>query len=264
MEEKLTALLLGDIVGQSGCRALFIHLKNLIKKYNADVVVVNGENAADGFGITPEIADQIFTNGVSVITSGNHIWQKREIIGKLELDNRILRPANYPAGVPGSGYCVIDVKDWKVAVVNLLGRVRLSDVDCPFRQSKKIVKQVKNDTSVVLIDFHAESPEEKEALAYYVDGDVSAVVGTHTHVQTADERILSKGTAYITDLGMIGPHNSIIGFKNDVALRRSLTQLPIKMEVEETAASLCGVAVEISPKSGKALSIKRIRLDSDY
>lgn len=264
MESKITALLLGDIIGNSGCRALFVHLKELIKQHNVDLVVANGENAAEGFGITPELADQIFTQGVDVITSGNHIWQKREIIQKLEDDQRLLRPANYPQEVPGKGVCKLQIRETNVAVINLQGRVRLSDVECPFKISKRLVKQLRNDTQIIIIDFHAESPEEKEALAYYLDGSVSALVGTHTHVPTADERILPGGTGYMTDLGMIGPGSSVIGFKKETAIQRSLTQMPLKMEVDEKPALVSGVLVDLSPENGKALSIERVMFESDY
>jgi hypothetical protein len=264
MTKTITALLLGDIIGTSGSRALFIHLKDLIKKYKADIVVANGENASEGFGITPDLADQCFTHGVDVITTGNHIWQRREILSKMGETDRILRPENYPAGAPGKGHCLVPVKEWTVGVLNLQGRVRLSNVDCPFKTGKSIVKRLRNDTPIIIIDFHAESAEEKEALGYYLQGEVSAVVGTHTHVQTADERILSKGTAYMTDLGMIGPSASIIGFNPEVALQRVLTQLPIKMEVEESPARINGAAVVIDAETGRAVSIERIDLQSNY
>ncbi len=262
MTERLRALVLGDIFGQPGCRALYIGLKPLVKKYNADLVVVNGENAADGYGITPEIASQLFAGGVHVITTGNHIWQKREIIPVLNSNDRILRPANYPHCKIGKGHTVLEVKGRKVAVVNLQGRLHLPDIDCPFTIGRDLVRRLRDSTRIIIVDFHAEAPEEKEALAFYLDGFVSLVIGTHTHVQTADERILAGGTAYITDIGMTGPTGSVIGVDSETAVRRSMTQMPLKMAPAESPAVINGVFVEIDVESGKAVSITRVREQS--
>ena len=258
MVKEFTALFLGDVVGQPGCRALFIGLKDLIKKYRADVVVVNGENAADGFGITPEIANTFFSLGVNVITSGNHIWQQREILPLMETRNDILRPANYPSKVPGKGHTVISCRGIPVGVINLQGREHLPSINCPFQTAKDILRKIKGEAKVVLVDFHAEAVEEKEALALYLDGQVSAVLGTHTHIQTADERILPKGTAYITDAGMTGPSGSVIGSESQLAIQRSLTQMPLKMEISDNLPVISGVAVRIDPETGRAVSIERI------
>ena len=257
--KDISVLVLGDVVGQPGCRALFFKLPGLIKKYKTDMVIVNGENASDGFGIFPEEAEKFFSRGTDVITTGNHIWQKREIYPLLENDNtRIIRPANYPPGVPGRGDVTINVKGVDVTVLNLLGRVRMGmPVDCPFRKANDYLKKNKKN-KIVIIDFHAEDTLEKEALAWYLDGKVSAVVGTHTHIQSADERILPKGTAYITDIGMTGPEDSVIGTKPDISIRRSLTQLPLKMEVAENESVIKGVLLRINRESGKAISIERI------
>jgi calcineurin-like phosphoesterase len=238
MTERLKALILGDVVGQPGCRALFVGLSALVKKTGADLVVVNGENAADGFGMTPEIAERFHKSGVHVITSGNHIWQRREILPSLETDDRLLRPENYPQGVPGKGSCLLTVREIPV------------------------LKQYRSKTRVILVDFHAESVEEKEALALYLDGDVTAVVGTHTHVQTADERILPRGTGYITDIGMIGPTNSVIGMKRETAIARCLSQMPLKMEVQDSPAQIMGVLLTIDASTGKTTHIERIREES--
>lgn len=254
----MSALVLGDIVGQPGCRALFIGLKPLVKRFNADLVVVNGENAADGLGITPEITDQLLQDGVHVITSGNHVWQKREIYPVLNANERIIRPANYPHCKVGRGHTVVDIKGTNVAVVNLQGRMRMSDIDCPFTVGKELVRRLKDTAKTIIVDFHAEVPEEKEALAYWLDGMVTAVVGTHTHVQTADERILPGGTAYITDLGMIGPQMSVIGVEPDIAIRRSMTQMPLKMPIADSPAEIRGVSVKIDVETGKAVSIERV------
>lgn len=264
MSSIMSALVLGDIVGQPGCRALFIGLKPLVKRYNADLVIVNGENAADGLGITPQIADQLLSDGVHVITSGNHVWQKREILPVLDRNERILRPANYPHCKVGRGFTVVEIKGTNVAVVNLQGRVRMSDIDCPFTVGKDIVRKLRDTNKIIIVDFHAEVPEEKEALAYWLDGMVTAVVGTHTHVQTADERLLPAGTAYITDLGMIGPQMSVIGVEPDVAIRRSQTQMPLKMPIADSPAEIHGVALKIDSETGKAISIERISEQSRF
>ncbi len=258
MADKLRALILGDVVGQPGCRALFVGLAGLVRKYDADLVVVNGENAADGFGMTPEIAERFFKSGVHVITSGNHIWQRKEILPTLQANDRLLRPENYPAGVPGKGHCMLSVRDIPVLVVNLEGRVNLSPLRCPFAVGKSLVKQFRSKTRIVIVDFHAESVEEKEALGIYLDGEVSAVVGTHTHVQTADERILPRGTAYISDIGMIGPEGSVIGMRRETAVMRSLSQMPLKMEVQNSPAEVMGVFIEIEA-DGKAARIERVQ-----
>lgn len=251
-------LLLGDVVGSPGCRALFLHLPTLAKKTRADLVIANGENAADGLGLTPEIAGSLFKSGVEIITSGNHIWQHREIIPLLETDGRILRPENYPAGVPGKGHAVLAKREHGVAVVNLQGLLHMSNIRCPFAVGAELARKLRQRARIIIVDFHAESPEEKEALALHLDSQVSAVLGTHTHVQTADERILSGGTAFIGDVGMTGPREGVIGMKRDICLRRSLTQIPIKMEVDLSEAAINGVLLEIRPEDGRALSIQRV------
>ncbi|HUX14050.1 MAG TPA: TIGR00282 family metallophosphoesterase [Spirochaetia bacterium] len=262
MAKVFRALILGDVVGQSGCRAILLGLPGLIKKLSADVVVVNGENAVEGFGITPDVAAQIFKAGAHVITTGNHVWQKNEILAYLDTQEHILRPANYPAGVAGHGSCVVEVHGVKVGVMNLQGRVRMWSIDCPFRKAKEIVRKLRQDTKIMIVDFHAEATEEKEALGLYLDGDVTVVVGTHTHTQTADERILPNGTAYITDLGMSGPKSSVIGFDPVIGVQRALSQMPLKNEVSDNPALLQGIFVEIDPDSGKAVSVTRIREES--
>lgn len=258
MAETIKALLLGDIIGQPGCRAVFIGLKKLIKDYKADVVMVNAENAADGFGITPENVQMIMSSGADVITTGNHVWQKKEIYPLLDSKEELLRPANYPSKAPGHGSCLIEVKGHKVAFINLQGRVDMGNLDCPFASAKEELKKLKNETNIIIIDFHAENIEEKEALALYLDGKVTSVTGTHTHIQTGDERILSRGTAYISDIGMTGPMESVIGSKNETAIKRQQTQLPVKMEIEDDLpATINGIILTIDALSGKALSIER-------
>jgi len=234
-------------------------LQGLIRETRADFVIANGENATEGLGITPEAAEGLFKSGVDVITSGNHIWQRKEIIPMLERDNRILRPENYPSGVPGGGLSLITKKQVPIAVINLQGRVNMYSIRCPFKVGEGLVRQLGKKTKIIVVDFHAELPEEKEALALHLDGKISALVGTHTHVQTADEKILPGGTAYITDVGMSGPVDGVIGMKRDISIKRSLMQIPYKMEVEESAAVVMGVLLTVAVGSGKALSIERIR-----
>jgi metallophosphoesterase (TIGR00282 family) len=246
------------VVGPPGTRALFVGLPALAKQTRADLVVANGENAADGLGLTPEIAGSLFQCGVDVITSGNHIWQRREILPLLDSDGRILRPENYPPGVPGKGHLLLNRRETPVAVVNLQGLQHLPSIRCPFSVGSELVRKLRSRTKVIIVDFHAESQEEKEALALHLDGQVSAVLGTHTHVQTADERVLPGGCAYIGDTGMTGPREGVIGMKREVSIRRSLTQIPIKMEVDASEPLIMGALVEIDAAGGKALSIRRI------
>ncbi len=262
MSEFINVLILGDVYGQPGFRAVFIGLKNLIKEKKADFVIVNGENAVDGFGLTPPIAGQMISVGVDVITTGNHIWQHKEIYPLLESDDPVLRPANYPASAPGKGYTVIEKKGVRIGVINLQGRMSMVPIDCPFQIAMNLVKKLKSKTDMIIIDFHAESSEEKEALALYLDGKVSLIVGTHTHIQTADERILENGTGYLTDLGMCGPDLSVIGSNADISVRRFLTQLPLKIEVADTPAVISGIVAKIEVKSGKTLRIERFQKES--
>ena len=256
--DPLRVLLIGDVVGPSGTRALFMNLARLRKRSRCDLVIANVENSAAGFGLTLAQADEYAGYGIDVMTTGNHIWQQREIWPRLDSDDRLLRPHNYPPSVPGKGACIVAVGDVKVAVLNLEGRVGMSHLDCPFRVARAEVARLRKETPLVVVDMHAESVEEKEALALYLDGSVSAVVGTHTHVQTADERILPGGTAYLTDLGMTGPRDSVIGMQADVVLRRSLSQMPLRMEVDEGPADICGALLTVDRGSGKAMALERI------
>jgi len=255
----LRALILGDIVGAPGCRAVFSGLGGLISRTRADIVIANGENAAEGRGIRPQDVSALFGAGVQIITSGNHIWQKREILPLLESEDRLLRPENYPAGVAGKGHCVLSVKGVPVAVLNLQGREQLPSIRCPFRVGRESVARLAQQGAVILVDFHAEAPDEKESLAYHLDGRCALVFGTHTHVQTADERILSGGTGFITDIGMTGPAESIIGMSIETGIRRGQTQMPLRLVVEDRAAQVCGILVELDTDRRVATSITRIR-----
>ncbi len=255
-------LILGDVIGQPGIRAVVSALKGLVRDHRADVVIVNGENADEGFGISPAIADQLFKAGADVITTGNHVWHHDDIGDLLNGNPRVLRPDNYPGGAPGSGLYIHEGRGGRVAVINLQGRDRMPAIDCPFRRARDILKRIKGQADAVVVDFHAESTEEKEAFAHYLDGDVTVVYGTHTHVQTADERILPGGTAAITDIGACGPDQSVIGFDPAISVRRVITQLPLRNEVAANAATLHGLVVTTGEPAPRAASVERIQFRS--
>ena len=253
-------LFIGDVVGRPGRAAIRIILPELIEQYKPHLIIANGENLAGGLGITPETADELFSSGVDILTTGNHVWDKKEILGYIDLDDRILRPANYPPSAPGRGYTIVRTSDdIPVAVVNLSGRVFMDPLDDPFAKVKSIVQEVRRETKIILLDFHAEATSEKMAMGWYLDGQVSAVVGTHTHVQTADERILLQHTAYITDVGMTGPIISVIGTEKELVLRKFLTQMPVRFEVAKGDVEVCAVIIDISSVTGEALSIQRLQ-----
>jgi len=255
----LKILFLGDVVGKAGRVMVQKCLDRLVDRHSVDLVVVNGENAAGGFGLTVEVAQDLYSYGVDVITSGNHIWDKREVYSYLDRQDKLLRPANYPPDLPGRGFGIFSTPaDIKVAVINLEGRIFMNPLDCPFRAADAILERIKGQANIVLVDFHAEATSEKAALANYLDGRVSAVVGTHTHVQTADERILPGGTAFLTDAGMTGSQDAVIGIRKELAIEKFLTQLPVRFEVAKNDPVLCGVLFEVCEKTGKALTVKRI------
>ena len=253
-------LFIGDIVGEPGRRVIRELLPGIKKANDIEFVVGNGENVAGGSGITPSLADELFDSGLDVITSGDHIWKRREIIDRIDLDRRILRPANYPSGAPGFGSTVVkSASGTEVGVINLQGRVFMQAIECPFRVAKEEVDKIKNKARVVIVDIHAEATSEKIALGWYLDGLVSAVIGTHTHVQTADEKVLPQGTAFLSDAGMTGGLDGVIGRKKEQILARFITQLPAKFEVSDGDIQLHGAVIDIDDKTGKANSIKRIQ-----
>lgn len=260
--KEVRILFIGDMIGVPGMRAFISLLPALRKDHPHDVLVVNAENAAEGLGLTPELAQQLFNAGVNVITTGNHIWHHREILPHLDQMPNLLRPANYPSGNPGKGACLVEVKGVQVGIVNLQGRIRMWDIDCPLRKGREVVRKLRHDTKVILVDMHADAPAEKEALAWYLDGEVSAVAGTHTHVQTCDERILPKGTGFISDVGASGPDRSIIGFVAETGIQRNLTQIPIKSEVSPNPAWVRGVWLKVDAQSGRCLAIERLNRQS--
>ena len=251
-------LFIGDIIGKPGRQALSRELHRLVDRYNADLVIANGENAAGGFGLTVDTARELFDMGIHCLTSGNHIWDKKEQVAQVLADPRIIRPANYPAEVPGSGSTILVTPGGvKVAVLNLEGRVFMKNLECPFRTADREIERLKQETPIIFVDFHAEATSEKAALGWYLDGRASCVIGTHTHVQTADERVLTQGTAYMSDAGMTGSFDSVIGIGKEEAIRKFLTQLPVKFEVPKRDIRLNGAVVEIDAQSGQALSIER-------
>ncbi|MDA8339979.1 MAG: TIGR00282 family metallophosphoesterase, partial [Nitrospiraceae bacterium] len=228
----MKVLFIGDIVGKIGRQAVKNLLPNLVNRYKIDMVIANGENAAGGFGITEKTAAELFDFGVHIITTGNHVWDKKEAVPYIVKENRILRPINYPPNTPGTGSIIFTAPSKeKIAIMNVSGRVFMNTLDCPFRVSKDEVEKLRESTNIIIIDFHAEATSEKVAFGYYMDGIVSAVIGTHTHVQTADEKILPGGTAYITDAGMTGPQTSVIGIEKEQIVERFLSQMPRKYDV---------------------------------
>lgn len=258
---KLNILAVGDIVGSVGVKELNNRLKNIKEKENIDFVIVNGENSAEGMGITEKNFNDIIAKGVDVVTMGNHTWGKKDIFKFID-NPKIIRPANYPEGVLGKGYNIYKCKNKKIAVINLIGRVDINVLsENPFIRAKKIIEKIQNQVDMIIIDFHAEATAEKLALAYYLDGKVTAVFGTHTHIQTADERILPKGTGYITDIGMTGPENSVIGMNIQASIKRFETTLPEKYRIAEGKCILNGVIFKIDDSSSKVTEIKRLYLN---
>jgi metallophosphoesterase (TIGR00282 family) len=233
-------------------------LRKIVADENIDLTIANGENAAGGFGISPQLAEEIFGYGVNILTSGNHIWDKREIYDYFAREQRLLRPANYPEELPGKGVIEVEARNGVAcAIINLQGRAMMAAIDCPFKKADKIIAELPESTKVRFVDFHAEATSEKMAMGWYLDGRVSAVVGTHTHVPTADTRILTNGTAYQTDAGMTGPYHSVIGVDKDIILQRFLTQMPVRMEAARHGAELHSVIIEVDDATGRATAVRR-------
>jgi metallophosphoesterase (TIGR00282 family) len=255
----MNILFIGDIVGRPGRELVRKGLRALIEHHGVDLTIANAENAAAGFGVTKDIGDSLLDWGVDVMTSGNHIWDKKEVMGYITSEPRLLRPANYPAGVPGRGSYVAQTGDGRsVGVINVMGRVFMLNIDDPFAVVLSEIDALRHKTRVVIVDFHAEATSEKIAMGWHLDGKVTLVVGTHTHVQTADERILPNGTAYLTDAGMTGPHDGIIGMEREPSLERFLNGLPSKLEPASANPRLNGVLVSADEKTGRATAITRL------
>lgn len=255
----MNILMIGDIFARQGRRAVRENLDELVRTHDVDFVVANAENAAGGFGLTREICEELFDYGVDVLTGGNHTWDKREIMRVLDEDERVLRPHNYPPENPGSGVCVRKVMGTTIAVINLQGRVFMPPTDCPFKAVDRVIESVEGEADVILVDLHAEATSEKYAMAWHLDGRASALVGTHTHVQTADEHVFPQGMAYISDLGMTGPHRSIIGVKVEQSLGRFLNSRPSRFEAATGDVKLHGVVIDVNENNGKARSIQRVQ-----
>ncbi|KWT90930.1 TIGR00282 family metallophosphoesterase [Candidatus Magnetominusculus xianensis] len=260
----MNVLFIGDVIGRPG-RVLVRHfLPHLVEKEEIAFIIANGENSAGGFGITEKTAGELFDCGVHVITTGNHVWDKKEAVSYVAKEDRILRPMNYAPGVPGFGSIIYSLKNGlKAGVINLTGRVFMAPSDCPFRTVMTAIEEIKRHTNIIIVDMHAEATSEKQAMGYYLNGSVSAVIGTHTHVQTADEQILSNHTAYITDVGMTGPALSVIGVNVGQIIEKFLTQIPVKYQVASGKGIFCAVVIQIDNETGRASAIKRLMLHHD-
>ncbi len=260
-KESFKVLIIGDVIGKPGRGFLNKYINAIKTKNNIDFIIANGENCAGGFGITQKIADHLFELGVDVITSGNHIWKNKDIFNFINDTKNVLRPLNYPDQSYGDGYNIFEKNGLKILVVNLLGRINLLEVDCPFHKIDALFKKLdRNDYDISVIDFHAETTSEKVALGWYLDGKASAVVGTHTHVQTADERILPKGTAYITDVGMTGSFDSVLGVDKDKIISHFLTRMPIKFKIATDNIGMNSVLIEFNKTAKKVLKIERLNI----
>lgn len=252
-------LCIGDVCGSTGCDTVMRLLPSLKKEKKIDLVIANGENSADGNGILPKSAERLFTAGVDVITGGNHSMRRHEIYDLLDNNERILRPANFPSSTGGSGICIVDMGYTTVAVINILGVVYLESMACPFDTADRLISEAKTmGAKIIVMDFHAEATSEKRALGFYLDGKISALFGTHTHVQTADEQILPLGTGYITDVGMTGPIQSVLGVVPELAISRFKTKLPVRFRNADGNTSLCGCIFEVDKSSGLCLSVERV------
>ncbi|MCM3713271.1 TIGR00282 family metallophosphoesterase [Halalkalibacter oceani] len=257
-------LFIGDVVGSPGRKMIKEYTMKLKQAYKPTITIINGENAASGKGITEKIYKGFLDAGAQVVTLGNHSWDNKEIFSFIDEAKALIRPANYPEGTPGKGYTLVKVNQLEIAVINAMGRTFLPAIDCPFRKLDDILAEVRKRTPYIFVDFHAEATSEKQAMGWYLDGRVSAVVGTHTHVQTADERILPKGTAYLTDVGMTGPYDGILGVEKEPVLKKFLTTLPVRFEVAAGREQLNGVVIDIDAKTGLATAIKRIQINDDH
>ncbi|MBN2242872.1 MAG: TIGR00282 family metallophosphoesterase [Acidobacteria bacterium] len=260
----MRVLFIGDIFGKPGRRLVQEKLHGLLHEHRIDFCIANIENAAAGFGVTPKIAEDFLNLDIDLLTSGNHIWDKRGIIPYIAGEPRLLRPHNYPPGTPGTGIYVGDTScGLRIGVINLQGRVFMPAIDCPFTTGLAAIEEVRRQTPIIIVDFHAEATSEKQAIGWYLDGQVSAIIGTHTHVQTADERILPRGTAFITDIGMTGPHDSVIGSIPDLSIDRFLTQMPNRLEPASGNLKICAAVIDIDEQNGLAQSIERLNISVD-
>ncbi len=256
-------LIVGDVVGRIGRKAFDRYTRELKKKYAVDLVIVNGENSAGGKGISRKSMDELLRGGADIVTSGNHIWDNREIYGFIEDEPYLVRPANYPEGAPGKGWCIYQHRMANVAVINMSGRAFMPEMDCPFQKIEDILAEIGNQADIFVLDFHAETTSEKMAMGFYLDGRVQAVVGTHTHIQTSDARILPNGTGYITDLGMVGPWNSVLGVKPEIIIKKFTTCMPVRFDLAEGPAVYSAVVMDIDTATKKTVGIERILITTN-
>ncbi len=257
-------LFVGDVVGSPGRKILKEYLPRLKQKYNPIITIVNGENAAGGRGITEKIYKELLDAGADVITMGNHTWDNKEIFDFIDDAKQLVRPANFPEDTPGQGSLLFQVNGYKFAIINLQGRTFLPSIDCPFKKAEELVHKYRKLTPYIFVDFHAEATSEKQAMGWFLDGKTTAVIGTHTHVQTADNRILPKGTAYMTDVGMTGPYDGVLGMKPDAIITKFLTSLPVRFEVMNGRAQLCGICITIDEETGAARATERIFINEEH
>jgi metallophosphoesterase (TIGR00282 family) len=256
----MNIMMIGDICGRPGRQATAHFIPILKEKYQLDLIIANGENSAGGVGITAKVLDELLKMDIDVVTTGNHIWDKKEIFDFIDQEDFLVRPANYPPGTPGKPYVITSITNRKVGVINVCGRTFMPPMDCPFRAVDQIIAEMKDLCEIIIVDFHAEATSEKAALGWYLDGKVSCVAGTHTHVQTADERILPQGTAYISDLGMVGPWNSILGVDKEAVIKKFITGLPAKFNVAvDDDILFCAIILQIDPHSHQATQIIRVQ-----
>lgn len=256
----MNILIVGDVCGNPGRKAAKKYIPQMKKKYAVDLTIVNGENSAGGNGITQNSLDELYQAGADVITSGNHIWDKKDVLQFIDREPFLIRPANYPEGAPGKGYCIYPLKAKNIGVINLSGRAFMPPLDCPFQKIDEILRELKGKCDTIILDMHAETTSEKMAMGWYLDGKVSCVVGTHTHIQTADERILPQGTAYITDLGMVGPWNSVLGVEAERILYKFQTGMPVRFELADGPNVFSAVLLTVSDETGNAEKIERIMI----
>lgn len=254
----MVILFIGDIFGRTGRRLLKENLSKLKEDNCVDLVIANGENSAGGVGITKEIYDDLLSYGIDVITLGNHAWAQKNVFEFIDTADKLVRPANYPQGTPGKPYAIVEARKRNIAVINMCGRVFMECIECPFKTIDNILKEIGNKADIKILDFHAEATSEKVAMGWYLDGRITALLGTHTHIQTADERILPKGTAYITDVGMTGPLNSVLGVKKEIIIRKFITNLPEKFEAQEDSGQINGVFLKLD-ENNSVTEIKRLR-----
>ncbi len=256
----MNILIVGDVCGNPGRKAAKKYIPQMKKKYAVDLTIVNGENSAGGNGITQNSLDELYQAGADVITSGNHIWDKKDVLQFIDREPFLIRPANYPEGAPGKGYCIYPLRAKNIGVINLAGRAFMPPMDCPFQKIDEILRELKGKCDIIILDMHAETTSEKMAMGWYLDGKVTCVVGTHTHIQTADERILPQGTAYITDLGMVGPWNSVLGVEAERILYKFQTGMPVRFELADGPNVFSAVLLTVSDEMGHAEKIERIMI----